>query len=79
MATFNTNTSGSEIETLNSLTRTRRRVVTWDPGSDTLIALGTLLAFWGCYWAGTTVSEWFLLVGVVVVGTLVPAVTVLRQ
>lgn len=57
----------------------RRRIVAWNPGSDTLIAFGTLLAFWGCYWAGTTINEWFLLVGIVVVATLVPALTVLWQ
>ncbi|MGO1975492.1 MAG: hypothetical protein ACTH2Q_21240 [Propionibacteriaceae bacterium] len=59
--------------------RVRRPVVTWNPGNDTLVAFGTLLAFWGCYWAGNTVNEWFLLVGIVLVGTLVPAWTVLRH
>ncbi|MGO1538956.1 MAG: hypothetical protein ACTHZ9_01080 [Leucobacter sp.] len=57
--------------------QSRRRIIAWDPGVDTLIALGTLLTFWGCYWAGANVNGWFLLSGVVVVGTLVPALTVL--
>ncbi|GAA4516335.1 hypothetical protein [Brevibacterium yomogidense] len=56
-----------------------RRVVAWSPGTDTLIAAATLVVFWGCYWAGTTVNEWFLLAGVIVVGTLIPAWTVLQQ
>lgn len=57
--------------------RTRRPVVTWRPGGDTLVAAATLVTFWLCYWAGTTVSSWFLWAGILVVGTLVPAVTVL--
>lgn len=58
--------------------RSRRRAIAWDPGVDTAIALVTLLLFWGCYWAGSTVNEWFLLVGIVVVGTIIPAWTVLH-
>lgn len=61
------------------LPRPRRRIIAWDPGTDTLIALLTLLAFWGCYWAGTTIHEGFLLGGILVFGTLVPAWVVLRQ
>ena len=59
--------------------RARRRMVAWDPGPDTLIAGVTLLGFWGCYWAGTTVHDAFLYGGVLVLGTLVPAVVVLHQ
>lgn len=58
--------------------RPRRPVVTWRPGVDTAIAAVTLLLFWGCYWAGTTINEWILLVGIVVIGTAVPAWTVLH-
>ncbi|MDO5739073.1 MAG: hypothetical protein Q4P07_02885 [Ornithinimicrobium sp.] len=54
-------------------------MIAWAPGTDTLIAVGTLLGFWGCYWAGAAINEWFLLVGVVVLGTAIPALTVLRQ
>lgn len=57
---------------------TLRRVVAWDPGSDTLIALVTLLLFWGCYWAGTNIDGWFLTAGIVVVGTIIPVWTVLH-
>ena len=57
----------------------RRRAVTWRPGWDTAVAAVTLLVFWGCYWAGTTLSEWFLAVGVVIVGTLIPAIVVFRR
>lgn len=46
---------------------------------DTAVAAGTLLAFWGCYWAGTTISPWFLYLGIVVVATVIPAWTVLHQ
>lgn len=59
--------------------RARRRAVAWDPGPDTLIALVTLLGFWACYWAGSAVSSSFLLLGVLVFGTLIPAVVVLRR
>lgn len=52
-------------------------MVAWDPGLDTVIAGGTLLGFWGCYWAGATVHVGFLYAGVLVFGTLVPAVMVL--
>lgn len=58
--------------------RTRRRIIAWDPGRDTLIALGTLLAFWGCYFAGSALGSWFLVLGILLVGTLIPALTVLR-
>lgn len=54
-------------------------MVAWDPGSDTLIALVTLLGIWACYWAGTTVHSALLYAGVLVFGTLVPAVVVLRR
>lgn len=59
--------------------RARRHVVAWNPRGDTLIAFGTLLAFWASYWAGTTINVWFLLIGIVVLGTLIPAVTVLGR
>lgn len=59
--------------------RPGRRAVAWDPRSDTVIALVTMLAFWGCYWAGSTVSEWFLIGGIVVVGTVIPAWVVLNR
>lgn len=71
--------SASEIDGPRSDVESRRRIVAWKPGSDTLIALGTLLGFWGCYWAGAAINEWFLLVGVVVLGTVIPALTVLRH
>lgn len=57
----------------------RQRLLTWDPGTDTLIALLTLLGFWACYWAGTTLHPAFLYAGILVLGTLVPAWTVLRR
>ena len=79
MGTSNAPIAGSEVAAPRLGSRPQRRVVAWNPGSDTLIALATLVVFWGCYCAGTTVSEWFLLSGIVVVGTVVPAVTVLRQ
>lgn len=78
MPTSNTPFSGSEILTPISEPEIRRRAFVWNPGSDTLVALGTLLGFWWCYWAGITINEWFLLIGIVVVGTLISAVTVLR-
>lgn len=56
-----------------------RRAVTWAPGSDTLIALATLLGFWACYWAGSTIHVAFLYGGILVPGTVVPAYTVLRH
>ena len=59
-------------------TSTRRRVVAFQPGPDTLIALGTLIAFWLCYWAGTAISEWFLYGGILIFGTVIPAWTVLQ-
>lgn len=55
----------------------RRRVVAWRPGIDTLIAAGTLVVFWLCYWGGTTVSPWILWAGIIVIGTVIPAITVL--
>lgn len=58
--------------------RSRRRIVAWDPGRDTLIALGTLIAFWGCYFAGSALGSWFLILGILLIGTLIPAFTVLR-
>lgn len=57
----------------------RRRLLAWDPGTDTLIALGTLLGFWACYWAGTTLHPALLYTGIFLLGTLVPAWTVLRS
>lgn len=72
-----TEKTGTERDSGDAEPVTRRTVVAWNPGSDTAIALGTLLAFWACYWAGTTISPWFLWGGIVMVGTLVPAVTVL--
>ncbi len=57
--------------------RTRRPVATWRPGGDTLVAALSLVTFWLCYWAGTTWNIWALWAGIVVVGTVVPAVTVL--
>ena len=57
----------------------RRRLLAWDPGTDTLIALGTLLGFWACYWAGTTLHPAFLYTGILVLGTAVPAWSVLRR
>lgn len=59
--------------------RARRPVVIWDPGRDTLVALVTLLGFWACYWASTALDGAFLLLGVLVFGTAVPAVVVLRR
>lgn len=59
--------------------RTRRRVVAWDPGVDTLIALGTLLGVWACYWAGATIHPAFLYAGILLLGTVVPAAVVLRR
>jgi hypothetical protein len=56
----------------------RRRVVTWDPGFDTLIAAVTLLGFWASYWAGTAVNPAFLYGGILIFGTVIPAWTVLR-
>lgn len=43
------------------------------------MALGTLLVFWGCYWAGTTCNDWFLMGGIVVAGTHIPALIVLQR
>lgn len=57
----------------------RLRMVTWDPGVDTLIALLTLLGFWGAYWAGTTIHPAFLYAGILLLGTPVPALTVLHR
>lgn len=54
----------------------RRKILAWKPGKDTAIAAATLLAFWACYWAGTTISEWILYAGILVIGTLIPARTV---
>lgn len=59
--------------------RVRRRMVAWDPGVDTLIALATLVGFWGSYWAGTTIHPAFLYAGILLLGTLVPALTVLHR
>ena len=59
--------------------RPRRPVLAWDPGQDTLIALVTLLGFWACYWANTAIHGVFLYLGVLVFGTAVPAVVVLRR
>ncbi|GAA4523644.1 hypothetical protein GCM10023160_14050 [Brachybacterium paraconglomeratum] len=61
------------------MARTRRRMVAWDPGVDTLIALLTLLGFWGAYWAGTAIHPAFLYAGILLLGTLVPALTVLHR
>ena len=58
--------------------RPKRRIVAWSPGTDTAIALVTLLGFWAGYWAGTTISEWFLWAGILVFGTVIPAWTVIR-
>jgi len=79
MSAFSARTSGSEVESHGSKHPSRRRVVAWNPGNDTLVALCTLPGFWGCYWAGTTLNEWFLLVGIVVVATVIPALVVLLQ
>lgn len=54
-------------------------MVAWDPGADTLIALLTLLGFWASYWAGATIHPVFLYAGILLLGTLVPALTVLRR
>ncbi len=43
-----------------------------------MVALITLLTFWGCYWAGTVINEWILLIGIVVIGTVIPGWTVLH-
>ena len=69
---------GSGAEPGGAVRRTRR-MVAWDPGLDTLLAAATLLAFWGCYWAGSAVHGAFLIGGILIVGTLVPAWTVLHQ
>lgn len=79
MSAFSARTSKSEVEFRGSKPPSRRRVVAWAPGGDTLAAFFTLLGFWGCYWAGTTINEWFLLVGIVVVATVIPALVVLLQ
>ncbi|MDO5737485.1 MAG: hypothetical protein Q4P15_13540 [Propionibacteriaceae bacterium] len=79
MSAFSARASGSEVESRGSKPPSRRQVVAWAPGGDTLVAFFTLLAFWGCYWAGTTINEWFLLAGIVVVATLIPALVVLLQ
>jgi hypothetical protein len=59
--------------------RARRRVVAWEPGPDTVIALVTLVGFWACYWVGAAVHGAFLYVGVLLFGTVVPAVVVLSR
>lgn len=74
MSALNTPPAGAS-ETAPS-SQPRRRMFAWNPRGDTLIAAGTLLAFWGCYWAGNAVNEWFLLGGIVIVATLIPVVTV---
>ncbi|WP_203568896.1 CPBP family intramembrane metalloprotease [Aestuariimicrobium ganziense] len=58
-------------------TRPKRRVVRWNPGLDTAIAAATLLLFSLCYYLGTREgTEWVLIVGIIVLGTIVPAWTV---
>lgn len=83
MATFsaaeNGRVSGSEGQPGGRTRRARRRMVAWDPGLDTLLAAVTLLGFWGCYFAGSTVHGAFLIGGILVFGTLVPAWAVLHQ
>lgn len=71
--------AGTDSTALGDPRRARRRAIAWDPGLDTLLALATLLAFWGCYWAGSTVHGAFLHGGILVIGTLVPAWVVLRR
>lgn len=56
----------------------RAKIFAWAPSTDTLIACGTLLVFWGCYWAGSTWNSWFLFFGILLVGTFIPALTVFR-
>lgn len=57
----------------------RRRAFAWQPESDTLIALATLLAFSLCYYAGTSINSLFLWLGILVFGTAIPLWTVLCQ
>ncbi|MGH3654896.1 hypothetical protein [Glutamicibacter sp.] len=57
----------------------RRSAFAWQPESDTLIALATLLAFSLCYYAGTTINSLFLWLGILVFGTLIPLWTVLHR
>lgn len=71
--------AGNDLAPRTGPRRARRRALAWDPGLDTLLAFATLLAFWGCYWAGSTVHSAFLIGGILVFGTLVPAWVVLRQ
>ncbi|PQZ99302.1 hypothetical protein CQ017_06355 [Arthrobacter sp. MYb224] len=77
MSSSSTPTSDSTAS--GSPPRIRRRIFAWDPGRDTVIALGTLLAFWACYWAGSAFGGGFLIVGILLFGTLIPALTVLRK
>lgn len=55
------------------------RIVAWEPGSDTVIAALTVVAFWLCYWGGSAVHWSILPAGIIVVGTLIPVWVVLRQ
>lgn len=55
----------------------RRRILAWQPESDTLIALATLLAFSLCYYAGSAINSLFLWFGILVFGTAIPLWTVL--
>lgn len=58
--------------------RPRRRAFAFNPGLDTAIALASMLAFWGVYYLGTRPgSEGVLFAGILLVATVVPAVTVL--
>lgn len=69
--------STTDARVPDSPPKPRPRAVAWDPGIDTLIAFGTLLIFWACYWASTALSSWFLFLGIIGVGTFIPAWTVL--
>lgn len=55
-------------------TSVRRRAFAWEPDTDTAIAAACVLAFWGVYYVGTRPGlSWALILGVIAVGTIVPA------